>query len=148
MCEDHGDDWSAEVKLRIIGTVNDLHAADSRYLVDCNATFMTSKHAHLAASKTFTSTESIERTFEKLCEILLDETSNVWNTVELIQICIPPDGEVLSKRTIIGMLTERLKKMLLSYSSGVADILFKLQGPALFQVVNDNYETYIDAAKQ
>ena len=134
-----------KVKIRIIGTVNDLHAADSRNLVDCNATFMTSKHAHLAASKAFTSTKSIERAFEKLCEILLDETLNVWNAVELFQTYILL-GSTKQEKHYWNVNRTFEKKI--SYSSGEANILFKLQGPALFKVVNANYETYRDTAKQ
>ena len=43
-CQESGDKWSEEIKLRIHGIVSDLRAADARYHVDCKGKFMSPKN--------------------------------------------------------------------------------------------------------
>ena len=59
-CQTHGDKWSAEVRILVLGSVNDLHAADARYYAECKLTLLSPRHVRVAVSSTSSSPEKAE----------------------------------------------------------------------------------------
>ena len=56
-CQTHGDKWSAEVRILVLGAVNDLHAADARYYAECKLNFMSPRLVRVAVASTSSSPE-------------------------------------------------------------------------------------------
>ena len=59
-CKTHGDKWSAEVLILVLGAVNDLHAAGTRYHAECKLNFMSPRHVRIAVASTSSSPEKAE----------------------------------------------------------------------------------------
>ena len=87
-CNERGDKWSEEVKLRIHGSVSDLHAADARYHVDCKGKFMSPRNVRLASASTSTASESTDSddVFEVLVNEMLKDQDRIWNSIDLYEL--------------------------------------------------------------
>lgn len=57
ICDERGDDVAAGVRIRINGTVSDLHAADAQYHYDCYITFIGKRNIAAIAAASYTSTD-------------------------------------------------------------------------------------------
>ena len=88
VCQTRHDEWSAEVRVRVLGAVSDLHAADTRYHAECKLNFMSPKHVRLAAAGSTLSSEQakVDSAFEHVADVMLKDESHIWNSIELFQM--------------------------------------------------------------
>ena len=115
----------------------DLHTADARYHEDCRKNFMGARNVSSAKKKT---TSVIDRALIRLIEIMKQDTSKVWSSVEMHQEYLEIGGTLL-RRTLVKNILEELGNQLLVLSSpGIADILiFKEQATSILKV-EEEYE--------
>lgn len=144
-CELRNDNAGEEVRLRIEGTVSDLHAADVQYHKDCMDQFRGKRNITCTTSK---DTEShADHAFSSLVEEISTDLSRMWNSVDIHTLYQNYDGQ-LSRKQLMTKLTDHFGSNLLILSgTGVANILvFKSQvSPSLMKLVN-NDEDDDDAA--
>ena len=139
VCDVRGDAWAEQVRVRLSDTQCsfDLHTADARYHEDCRKNFMGSRNVSSAKKKT---TSVIDRALLRLIEIMKQDTSKVWSSVEMHQKYVEIGGTLL-RRTLVKNISEELGNQLLVLSSpGIADILiFKEQATSILKV-EEEYE--------
>ena len=149
-CNERGDKWSEEVKLRIHGSVSDLHAADARYHVDCKGKFMSPRNVRLASASTSTASESTDSddVFEVLVNEMLKDQDMIWNSIDLYELYSSEGGTKLTRRQLVESLTTRFDTNILVISAtGVANIVvFRKQARSLLKLVSDNDDSNIDSS--
>ena len=59
-CQTHGDKWSAEVRILVLGAVTELDAVDARYHAECELNFLSPRHVRVAVASTSSSPEKAE----------------------------------------------------------------------------------------
>ena len=93
-CQTRGDKWSVEVRIRVLGAVIDLHAADAKYHADCKLNFMSPRHVRVAVASTSSASEKAESdsSFEHVAEVMLEDESRVWNSIQLFQMYTAEGG--------------------------------------------------------
>lgn len=85
-CDERNEIWASEVRARISGAVSDLHAADTRYHVDCRTKFMSPKSKTAAIKATHSTQEGfdeLDEALEGVIWVLKDDMSQIWNSVDL-----------------------------------------------------------------
>ena len=123
-CKERSDKWAEEVKLRIHGTVSDLHAADARYHVDCKGKFMTPKHVRLASASSSSKSSDTDPAFESVVSEMLQDRTRIWNSIDLYEQYSNEGGDKLTRRQLIESLTTRFgKDVIVLSATGVANII-------------------------
>lgn len=146
VCEIRKDEWAHSVRIRVLGSLSDLHAADARYHVNCRSNFMSPK-----SIKSATRAESSEGANYVALEFVINEVTNnkstMWTSVELYQMYQQNGGTELSRKHLIKAVSEKCGSDLVVLSSpGVANIvIFKSTARQVLKFV-DSEEDDIENA--
>ena len=114
------------IKLRIHGTVSDLHAADAKYHVDYKGKFMSPKYVQLASTSTSPTSKNsdIDLKFVSFISEMLHDQTKIWNSIALYEQYSTEGGDKLTHRQLVEPLTTRFGKYVLVLSAtGVANIV-------------------------
>jgi len=146
VCEQRKDEQSQQVKLRVIGALSDLHAADARYHKDCRDSFMVPRSIQTAATNPI-STESDTAFLSTTSELEADK-SKMWNSVDVHKVYISHGGEKLSRRALITKLSHFFHPDLIVLTgTGVANILvFQSRASGLLRLVPNEDGDDLDLA--
>ena len=146
-CNKRNDDQAQQVKLRVLGAVSDLHAADARYHKDCRDSFMPLRSVTFAA-KASTSKQhtSIEEAFLSTVSDIEVDKSKIWNSVEVFELYLSHGGEECSRRSLVPKLVDYFGSDFLVLSgTGVANLLvFRSKASASLRLVQREDDADID----
>ena len=79
------DEEGRQVKIRLMGAISDLHAADARYHDDCRKSFM-APCSVAAAAHSGRETQDIEPAVSSTILSMKNDMLRIWNSVE-VKIC-------------------------------------------------------------
>ncbi|MES9884700.1 MAG: hypothetical protein ABW185_27970 [Sedimenticola sp.] len=84
-CDDRSDTQASDVRIRVQGAPYDLVAAEAQYHKDCFQLFTSERNMHAAQSKACPKPVDmgVNAQFESLVEIVNDDPSHIWTSVEL-----------------------------------------------------------------
>ena len=142
-CEKRNDELGNNVRLRVLSTVSDLHAADAQYHKDCMSSFRTN------INNSGQKVEAPESAFEQVVSTMLVDISRIWNALEIEETYASFGGTLLTRRQLIQKLSEHFEPNLLVLSSpGIANILaFRNTASKIMKVVEsdiDDLETSLE----
>ena len=143
-CDLRNDDWGQQVRLRIEGTVSDLHAADTQYHKDCMSSFRGPRNVKSSAAQE--NEMSQDEAFMCVVDDLREDLSRIWNSIEVHNLYKFYKGKSLTRRQLIKKLAEHFRQDLLILSgTGVASILvFQSKASnALKRVANEDDDAAI-----
>ena len=87
VCSKRCDQLAEAVRVRINGTVSDLHAADAQYHYDCHQMFVGKRNVAYAAHKSEKiETYPIDVAFKKVTDALQKEPTKMWNSIEIYEL--------------------------------------------------------------
>ena len=124
-CVEQADKWADDVKLRIQGTIGDLHAAEARYHRDCMCRFFANRNTvNPEVSDTRLKCNIIDKALQDIIKIISIDKDRIWNSIELYQEYTEHFGTILSRRGLITELENYFNGELLVLSSpGIASII-------------------------
>lgn len=139
-CKDRGDEDAEAVRMRV-ENISDLVAVEARYHKDCLSRFI-SMRSVLPHSKNINATleQEVENAFEKLCNVLEEDKTQIWNSIELFQLYQSFGGLLKTKGWLVSKVKERFPNdILVLYSNGYASIIaFKQVAATKLKLVKDN----------
>ena len=122
MRDSRHDEVSEIVKLRTLGVVSNLHAADARYHDECRKRFMAGRSVSSAARHSKL-THEVEAAISVTSSLLKEDTSRVWNSLEVYKMYQENGGHVCSRRNVVSKMLDILGPDLLLMSGvGVANL--------------------------
>ena len=140
-CDKRNDDVARQVKLRVLGSVSDLHAADARYHKDCRDKFMATRSVTSAAKASGSQAKSgLEEAFLLTVSDIEADKSKIWNSVEVFDLYLSHGGEKCSRRSLVPKLCNYFGSDFLVLSgNGVANLLvFRSKASATLRLVQDD----------
>ena len=120
-CIERDDDWSTDIQLRLAGLsvrAADLHAADTRYHRECYSRFFSGRTVYVEARGPYSDIHS--STMELLAQHLQSQRSNIWNSVQLLEIYFELGGKPIRRSTLISSLCEQDEISLSSHLQVIA----------------------------
>ena len=141
-CDERNDKWASQVRVRVCGTVSDLHAADARYHKGCRVSFMYQKSTSVAVKG------HEDESLQAVISVLNEDQSQIWNSVELHTLYVENEGCDLSRRLLVTRLLEYFGDNLIALSCpGIATILAFRSGAAkALRIIPDQQEDDTDIA--
>ena len=125
-CEKRNDNVAESVRRRVSAALSDLHAEDARYHLDCRNRFFSSRSLPgETVSRKGNAENSADSALESVFDILSNDRSRMWNSVELFESYIDFGGDkTLCRKTLVSKLQVRIRNDLLVLSSpGIASII-------------------------
>jgi hypothetical protein len=123
-CEARQDNISQQVKMRVLSSVSDLHAADARYHKDCRDNFMAPRNVDSVRKRMDTSHHDVDTAFLSVTSEMQADMSRIWNSIEVHDLYESKGENCLSRRNLVMKLSEHFGSDLLVLSGrGVANIL-------------------------
>ena len=108
-CDERGDAFANEVRLRLSGAPADLHAADAQYHKDCYDKFIAGKDIDASSQSP---ASLVDETLLSVANAMKNEQSRVWTSVELHEMYVDlnsvVDRPALSRRQFIRNLISHL----------------------------------------
>jgi len=126
-CAARDDNWANEVRLRVLGAVADLHAAEARYHKDCMSRFFSNRmnptgqedHPHTSTSEC-----QPDMALKHMISMLSSDWKRIWNSVEIFQEDQTHGGVKLTQSHLVDNLCSHFDGELLILSSpGYANIV-------------------------
>ena len=138
VCDQRNDLLADDVRLRVEGAVSDLHAADAQYHLDCYNAFMSPRSIEAATNARETS-EDVDTAFLQVVEEMEQDKGHLWNSVDLLAMYNSFGGDKLSRRLLVGCVTQHFGPELVKLSgNGYASLLvFKRHAPNILKAVED-----------
>ena len=148
ICISRHDEVAEMVKLRLMGTLSDLHAADARYHDECRKSFMACRSVSAAAARQDTQTAEVETAIKATASLMKVDMSRIWNSVEVHEMYQENGGHKHSRRTIVSKMLETLGPDLLLMSGvGVASLLiFRSTASKLINLVASEEDEATEAS--
>ena len=115
VCDSRHDEVSEIVKLRLLGVVSDLHAADARYHDECRKRFMSSRSVTSAARRGEL-THEVDAAISVTSSLLKADKSRVWNSLEVYKMYQENGGHGCSRRKVVSKMLDILGPDLLLMS--------------------------------
>ena len=134
MCGHRNDLQADDVRLRVQGTVSDLHAADAQYHLDCYSAFMSPRSIQASHNTSKTSTDVVDTAFLQVVEEMERDKGHIWNSVELLDIYTSLGGDRLSRRHLVDCVTKYFEANLIMVSGNGYASLFVFKGHALINI--------------
>ena len=142
-----GDEMADKIRVRVHGSMCDLHAADARYHkdyrdifyhTDCRDVFM---HSKSAKNPVALKVNLVDEGLQKVISMMADDTSIMWNSVELYDLYKCNGGNQISRRTLLTTLQENIwsERLILS-SPGVARIVVFRKCASSFMKIFDDVD--------
>ena len=103
MCDMRYDETVDKIRIRDQGAIGDLHAADARYHKDCHDMFMYSKSSRNPSTQ---KTKIQDKGLQKVINIMTEDMTIMWNSVELYDFYKCHGGSIMSRRTLTKTLEE------------------------------------------
>lgn len=147
-CDTRNDGWASEVRVRVMGALSDLHAADARYHVDCMSKFLGERSVKYAFASVSHAGQD-DDAFNALVTELSQDLSKIWNSVELFQLYEDNGGTRLTARKqLVKQLSHHFGEDLLVLSSpGVANlVVFRSKTLGLLKMVPPDDYCELDSA--
>ena len=147
VCDSRHDDVSEIVKLRLLGVVSDLHAADARYHDECRKRFMSSRSV-TSAARHGNHTHEVDAAISVTSSLLKADKSRVWNSLEVYKMYQENGGHGCSRRKVVSKMLDILGPDLLLMSGvGVANLLvFRSTASTVINLVATDDDDATDAA--
>ena len=124
ICNDRNDELAEDIRMRLLGAVSDLHAADARYHVHCRNKFTAPKAIALAAVNSEKQSNESDMAYDNVIRTLKHDEDKIWNSVELHALYLSNGGSKLNRKTLIKSLKEDFGKSIVVLSSpGYANIV-------------------------
>ena len=86
VCKLRNDNLAAQVQVRILGAISDLHAADAQYHHDCYTSFTAKRNVGSASKTTTLMSSPVEQALSDVILAIKEEPTKIWNSVELYNI--------------------------------------------------------------
>jgi len=147
-CAKRNDKHAEDVRLRVEGSISDLHAAEARYHVDCRARFMTTKHVKAASASTCSESNAYDLALSQVTDAMKGQNLNIWNSVEINDLYSEFGGSQLQRKGLMSRIEEYFGNELVGlHSPGLANmIVFKEVAPNLIKLVNTKDDDDLDFA--
>ena len=125
-----------QIEVRIMGVVNDLHAADARYRDDFRKRFMSQRSVVFASKE---SSQCKDRALNSTVSEMRLDKSRVWTSVEIHKTYTTHGGTNLSRAQFIQQISDVFADDLLIFSSpGLTNIfLFRNTASKLLRLVEE-----------
>jgi len=138
-CTVRNDDWAEQVRIRVEGTISDLHAAGARYHVNCKAHFLASSSVTCTSGKSIKN-ELDDSALEYVIDVMSKDLSQLWNSVELYQVYSYNGGNVLSRKTLLRKLLEFFgDDLVVLHSAGLANVVcFRSRAAKFLRMVDED----------
>ena len=107
-CIELDDDWSADILERLAGLsvrAADLHAADARYHRECYSRFFSHRFVHGEAREP--PPDLHNSNIGLLAQHLQDQRSQIWNSVQLLELYYELGGKPIRRSTLISSICEQ-----------------------------------------
>ena len=116
--------------------------------MDCRSSFMSPRNVKFSAACSSSESSEVDLAFECLHNILIQDKTKIWNSVELFNIYKSEGGDRLSRRKLLENLCGRIgDDLLVLTANGVASlIVFKSKAPGLLKLMNDTEDSDITTA--
>ena len=123
-CDNRGDSWANDVRLRIQGAISDLHAVEARYHRDYLSRFTGNKNITQDNQEPSSTHPTNEQALQDVINAISEDKRRIWNSIELHKEYVNHMGSELSRSQLIEELCKHFAGDLLVLSSpGYAKII-------------------------
>jgi hypothetical protein len=124
-CIERDDDWSADILERLADLsvrAADLHAADAKYHRECYSRFFSGRFVHGEARGQ--PSDLHHSTIELLAQHLQGQRSQIWNSVQLLELYFELGGKPIRRSTLINSICEQDDNLIVLSSPGYRSLIF------------------------
>ena len=149
-CTARNDTWANEVRIRVLGAVSDLHAAEARYHKDCMSRFFSNRvrpsDQNYQAKITSHNQDAPDLAWNYLITAMSNDRNRMWNSVELFEEYQAHGGSNLTRAKLVDSLCTYFEgKLVVLSSPGYAKILvFQSHASMMLKMVKQDDDDDID----
>ena len=124
-CFERNDDWSADILEQLADLsvrAADLHATDARYHRECYSRFFSGRFLHGEARGPLSDLHC--STIELLAQHLRGQRSQVWNSVQLMDLYFELGGKPIRRSTLFSSICEQDEDLVVLSSPGYRSLIF------------------------